>query len=383
MKHFSPLVLYFSLSLYTYIYIYIYTHTYIYIYIYIYICVCVWVCVCVWNEAQIIKHTEQLLRWSYVCKYRHACLCNCLALLLHSKRRKKSVLSFPRTACTRARARTQHKSTRMRRRQKYLCSFLPVFQCIDHVSIRCRFSVKPSWSWTVGKGPSLPSCPSYMLVACLFLFTSSCCSLLNIPFFDDNLFLLWFPPSFLQLFLLQDISFFFHPLFFFFVLFSLVSITPFFFNLFLLSSSVSCLSPSLSSFLSFSFPLAFLTTLFCLYLPLHLFINASFISCPVSWGFRIHWLHLCRGVRPHPNECPIYNTKQSDGEVLVMLDLWGMQSTPSLPSLPGRFCPGVVARDRVLSIGQIELNSVLMLNWITWNRTVFDIETLLRLNWFV
>ena len=28
------------------------------------------------------------------------------------------------------------------------------------------------------------------------------------------------------------------------------------------------------------------------------------IICPVSWGCRIHWLHLCRGVRPRPNECP-------------------------------------------------------------------------------
>ena len=26
-----------------------------------------------------------------------------------------------------------------------------------------------------------------------------------------------------------------------------------------------------------------------------------------------------------------YDTKQSDGEVPVMLELWGMQSTPSLP----------------------------------------------------
>ena len=24
------------------------------------------------------------------------------------------------------------------------------------------------------------------------------------------------------------------------------------------------------------------------------------ICCPVSWGCRIHWLHLCRGVRPPP-----------------------------------------------------------------------------------
>ena len=39
-----------------------------------------------------------------------------------------------------------------------------------------------------------------------------------------------------------------------------------------------------------------------------------------------------------------------------------MQSTPSLSLLPGPLSPGVVASDRVLSMGQIELNSVLMLN---------------------
>ena len=32
-----------------------------------------------------------------------------------------------------------------------------------------------------------------------------------------------------------------------------------------------------------------------------------------------------------PNECPGYDTKQSDGKASVMLALWGMQSTSSLP----------------------------------------------------
>ena len=41
----------------------------------------------------------------------------------------------------------------------------------------------------------------------------------------------------------------------------------------------------------------------------------------------------CRGVRPPPNDCPGYDTKQSDGEGPVMLGLWGIQNTPSL--LPG------------------------------------------------
>ena len=50
-------------------------------------------------------------------------------------------------------------------------------------------------------------------------------------------------------------------------------------------------------------------------------------------------------------ECPGYDTKQSDGEVPVMLEFWGMRSTPLLPLLPGPLWPGVVAPDRALSIG--------------------------------
>ena len=50
-----------------------------------------------------------------------------------------------------------------------------------------------------------------------------------------------------------------------------------------------------------------------------------------------------------------------------MLELWGIWSTSSLPSLPGPFQPRVVAPARVLSMGQIELNLVIMLNWIVWN----------------
>ena len=79
--------------------------------------------------------------------------------------------------------------------------------------------------------------------------------------------------------------------------------------------------------------------------------------------------HLQR--RTPPNECLVYDTTQSDGEVPVMLELWGMRSTPLLPSLPGPLWPRVVVPDRVLSISQIELNCVLMLNWIVWNTNVF------------
>ena len=45
-----------------------------------------------------------------------------------------------------------------------------------------------------------------------------------------------------------------------------------------------------------------------------------------------------------------------------MLEVWGMQSFPSLPSFPGVLWPGVVAPERIRSMGQIELNCVLTLN---------------------
>ena len=57
-----------------------------------------------------------------------------------------------------------------------------------------------------------------------------------------------------------------------------------------------------------------------------------------------------------------YDTKQFDGEARVMLELWGMRSTSLLPLLLGSLWPRVVAFDRFLSMGQIELNCVPMLN---------------------
>ena len=71
-----------------------------------------------------------------------------------------------------------------------------------------------------------------------------------------------------------------------------------------------------------------------------------------------------------------------------MLELWGMRSTPSLLSFPGPFWPELVTTDRFLSMGQKELNCVLMLSWITWNRTVLKFNcaltkknTYTKLNW--
>ena len=52
------------------------------------------------------------------------------------------------------------------------------------------------------------------------------------------------------------------------------------------------------------------------------------------------------GPDPPPNECPGYDTKQSNGEVPVMLGFGGIWGNPSLPLFPG-----VVALDRALSMG--------------------------------
>ena len=57
------------------------------------------------------------------------------------------------------------------------------------------------------------------------------------------------------------------------------------------------------------------------------------------------------GWNPSPHECPGYDTKQSYGEVPMMLEFWGMWSTPSLPLLPGPLLPEMVAPDRALSMG--------------------------------
>ena len=45
-----------------------------------------------------------------------------------------------------------------------------------------------------------------------------------------------------------------------------------------------------------------------------------------------------------------------------MLELWGMRSTPSLPSVADPLLLEVVTPDRFLHMSQIELDSVLMLN---------------------
>ena len=85
---------------------------------------------------------------------------------------------------------------------------------------------------------------------------------------------------------------------------------------------------------------------------------------PIGKGCRIPTASLQWRKTPPPREWPGYVTKQLDGQAPLMLELWGMQSNPSLPSLQGLLWSGEVVPDRVLSMGQI------MINWILWNRFV-------------
>ena len=120
--------------------------------------------------------------------------------------------------------------------------------------------------------------------------------------------------------------------------------------------------------------------MWCVYIYTHTHTPPKIIHCSISWGCRILQLHLCRGVRTS-NKCPRYDTKQSDGEASVILELWGIWSTLSLPLLPAPLWPGVIAPDRVLSKGQIELNCILMLNWIAWIEPFWNLSYILMLNW--
>ena len=60
---------------------------------------------------------------------------------------------------------------------------------------------------------------------------------------------------------------------------------------------------------------------------------------------------LQRGNPPNHNGCSGYDTKCSDGEVPVMLELWGMRSTPLFPLVPDPLLPGMLSPNRALSMG--------------------------------
>ena len=85
-------------------------------------------------------------------------------------------------------------------------------------------------------------------------------------------------------------------------------------------------------------------TWYNIYCWLMIFSNSHQKECLPGWlGLQNTPTAPLQNGKISPNENPVYDTKQSDSEAPVMLELWEIQSTPSLPSLPSSFWPGVVA----------------------------------------
>ena len=65
-----------------------------------------------------------------------------------------------------------------------------------------------------------------------------------------------------------------------------------------------------------------------------------------------------------------------------MLELWGMQNTPLLPTFSDPLWPRVVAPDSLVLFDPLIEPCELMLNWIVWNITVYMYKMDLALNIF-
>ena len=103
-------------------------------------------------------------------------------------------------------------------------------------------------------------------------------------------------------------------------------------------------------------------------------------DCPVGWGCKIHRLLLCWRVRPSLKDCPGYDTKQWRGSSYA--GALGNAACHFIAITLRSLWPREVAPDRVPSMVWIELNGVLMLNWIVWYGTVFW-HCVFMLNWTV
>ena len=92
---------------------------------------------------------------------------------------------------------------------------------------------------------------------------------------------------------------------------------------------------------------------------------------------------MTTGPLPAPSKCKSWRFSAWGHSSTNRTTLWKWWSGRTPPGRPGPRCSskmssfrgqlwtGVVAPYWILSIGQIELNRVLILNWIVWNRTVF------------
>ena len=98
-----------------------------------------------------------------------------------------------------------------------------------------------------------------------------------------------------------------------------------------------------------------------------------------SWEGQLNWLGqsktpfalLQRGKTP-PKRSPRYDSEPSNGEVI--LDLWGMQITPSLPLLLDPLWPRLVVPVRVRSMGQVELFDQELFNHLTVCKQMTDVK---------
>ena len=103
----------------------------------------------------------------------------------------------------------------------------------------------------------------------------------------------------------------------------------------------------------------------------HLVVISNFKSQSIRWPSMLELQNIPTGYlyrgKTFPSKCLGYDTKQSDGEGSVMLELWGLRSTPSLTWFPGLLWSVVERSEKILSMGQIELNRVLALKGIVWN----------------
>ena len=90
----------------------------------------------------------------------------------------------------------------------------------------------------------------------------------------------------------------------------------------------------------------------------------SFHSIAQSAG-AVEYTH-CRGIRPPFNECPGYDTKQSHGEVPVMLKLWGIRKTLFIVIAPRSTLAGRGSTWWGPIYGLNRTNGIHMLNWIVW-----------------
>ena len=72
-------------------------------------------------------------------------------------------------------------------------------------------------------------------------------------------------------------------------------------------------------------------------------------------------LHLCWGVRHPPHEYLEYDIKLHMTMKALVLELWGMRTTPSLHLLPGSLLPGFVVPGR--------LPLMVLIIYYNWNNT--------------